>query len=79
MECELPTDQNKKARIDSPPGLGVSDGVMQEILTTIRRTDGQLTKMGRELKETKQLSAKTVKMATTTQDEVRNWLQGLML
>ena len=45
---------------------------VQEILTTVRNTDGQLKTMGRELDETKQLSAKAVTMATTTQDEVRN-------
>ena len=69
MDVEDVNDPAKRARMDAPPGLP-SDGLLQEILTTVRNTDGQLKKMGRELDETKHLSAKTVTMATTTQGEV---------
>ena len=71
MDVEGMNDPAKRARMDAPPGLA-SDGLLQEILTTVRNTDGRLTRMGRELDETKQWSAKAVTMATTTQDEVRN-------
>ena len=60
MECEAVSDQAIRARVDAPQGLGVSDNVLQEILSTVRNTDGQLKKMGGELDETKQLSPKAV-------------------
>ena len=71
MDVEDMNDPAKRARMDAPPGLA-SDSVLQEILTTVRSTDGRITRMGVELEETKQLSAKAVTMATATQDEVRN-------
>ena len=70
MECEAVSDQSKRTRVDTPPGLAMSDNMLQEILSSVRNTDGQPKKKGHELDET--LSAKTVTMATTTQDEVRN-------
>ena len=60
MVCEPPRDQSKRARVESPPGFGVSDGVLLEILGIVHNTDGQLKKMGRELDETKQFSAKAM-------------------
>ena len=47
MDCEAIADQSKRARIDSTTGVGVSDGMLQEILSTVRNTDCPLKKMGR--------------------------------
>ena len=68
-------DNTKKARIDSPPGLGgsssSSDRMLQEILATVRETDGKLTRVTRDVEESKRIASQALTTAHATQEEMK--------